>query len=167
MVETKMGRGAHGLVAALFMSVALVGCMPEGSDGDGGENNGDVTNNGTNNGGADGFELVGTYAMTFGGGMDGGEEVITEDAWSFFELIEYDNEANEAITKNADDAEFNPGTYNKNVWTEPDGDGVFHYCTVDFGLETLEAAQASEETADSSDLAMGCGGFSWNTMTPK
>jgi hypothetical protein len=163
------------LVAALFMSAALVGCMPEGSDGDGGENNGDVTNNGTNNGGADGFELVGTYAMTFvsvteGGEevvMEGGDEEISEDAWSIYELIEYDEEANEAITRNADDDMFSPGTYNKNVWTEPDGDGVFHYCTVDFGLESLEAAQASEATADSGDLVMGCGGFSWNTMTPK
>ncbi len=152
MVETKMGRGAYGLVAALFMSVALVGCGPDDSNG---EDN------------ADGFELVGTYAMTFGGGMDGGEEVISEEAWSAFELIEFDNDANEAITRNAADAEFSPGAYNKNIWTEPDADGVFHYCTVAFGIETLEEAQASEATADSSDLAMGCVGFSWNTMTPK
>jgi hypothetical protein len=60
---------------------------------------------------------------------------------------------------------FNPSKFNRFVWTAITG-GSFYYCTVDFGLATLNDALASTKTADDSDPdASGCGGFSWTKLS--
>lgn len=112
------------------------------------------------------IELTGTYTTQFEG-----TEVITATTWDFgieTAIVDWDNEDNWAVTQNPDDAEMNASTFNKVVWTEPDTDGVFYYCTVDFGLETEESARNSEESADSSmPEEGGCGDFPWTKMTPE
>ena len=178
MLDFRYGRGAYGVVAALILSGSLVlgGCLPEGDGGD--DNNGDVdAGTGDTGVGEDGgqdvadeeeIEVLGEYNLTFNAGEPGGPEDVTEEFWGIYELIEYDNEANWAVTRNPDELDFGPGTYNLNVWTEQGADGAFHYCTVDFGLATAEAAVTSEKTADDTALdTTGCGGFSWNKLTPR
>jgi len=53
------------------------------------------------------------------------------------------------------------------VWLEIDGDH-FYYCTPDFGLPTVEAAEASTGPSDPSDPengGCGSGDFAWTKMT--
>ena len=93
-------------------------------------------------------------------------EVISRVAWSKSWLRGFVNAERVAYTQNPEDASYAPGRFNKLVWTTA-GDGSWHYCTVDFDLETLEAAKASDKTADAKDLnGAGCGGFPWTQMTP-
>jgi hypothetical protein len=111
-----------------------------------------------------GIEIEGTWGSSFGG-----TETISDDAWASGDFVtiiaDYSNSENVAVTLNSDDAEFNPGKYNRIVWTEI-ADGSFHYCTTDFGLETLEDAQAASTVPDASDPDnSGCGGFSWTKLT--
>ncbi len=114
------------------------------------------------------IEIAGNWGTQFDTRED-----VDDDYWIFIyednddlaaEIVSFDNEERWAITKNPDDADFSPGMYNRNVWT-PLADGQFHYCTVDAGLESEEAAEQSEETADEADLDGGCGGFGWTEMT--
>ncbi|MCB9787760.1 MAG: hypothetical protein H6744_13845 [Deltaproteobacteria bacterium] len=106
-------------------------------------------------------EVTGTWDTQFDS-----REVITETTWSEAALVEWDNDANWAITRNADDAAFDPGTFSVLVWTEPSG-GTFYYCLAAFGLESQDAARAADRSApDPSDPeAGGCGGFAWTRMT--
>ena len=78
-------------------------------------------------------------------------EVTTAWGWEHAELSAGDPETD---------------VFNRIVWTEPDG-GSFYYCTVAFGLPTLEDALNSTETADASDPeTMGsCGAFSWTKLS--
>ena len=55
------------------------------------------------------FELLGSWSSDFG------EESIDNVMWSGATLVEFDNEANVAITQNAQDAMFGPGAFNKIV----------------------------------------------------
>ena len=74
-------------------------------------------------------------------------------------IEKFDNTTNVVIYAGPD------GKYSRIVWTEP-ADDSFYFCTVDFGLDTLEDAEASEKTADDSDPESGgCGGFSWTKLT--
>lgn len=109
------------------------------------------------------IEITGTFTTPFG------METITEETWNngftTTTIEDWDNGDNWVVIKNPADDMFNPSKYARIVWTE-EVDGKFHYCTVDFGLETLEAAQTSTQTADSSDPDnSGCGGFPWTAMT--
>jgi hypothetical protein len=108
------------------------------------------------------IEIGGTWVSTFQA-----TETIDSDSWNDATIAEFDNELNFAITRNADDAEFSPGLYNRIVWTEP-ADCAFYYCTVAFGLESVEAARESTATADDSDPeTQGCGGtFPWTGLDP-
>ncbi|MCO4761681.1 MAG: hypothetical protein KC502_09270 [Myxococcales bacterium] len=94
-------------------------------------------------------------------------ETINRQAWGFAWVRGFENGKNVAYTQNPADAKYSPNKWNKLVWTTPKG-GKWHYCTVDFGLDSLKAAQESKKTADSSDPAKsGCGGFSWTEMSAK
>lgn len=105
----------------------------------------------------------GTWKTSFGG-TQGDDETITTIKWGATDIRAYDNTNRWAVTQNAADAEFGPSTYNRLVWT-PIEDGVFHYCTVAFSLETEQAALDSEATADTDALDTdGCGGFPWTKM---
>lgn len=112
---------------------------------------------------SDTLEVVGEWDTNFGT-----SETITETTWGDFQNVVYfDNDANVAVTQNAEDADFDPGLYNRIEWTEIEAD-VFYYCTATFGEESEQAALESSATVDSSDLeGAGCGGFSWTMMTRK
>ncbi len=76
-------------------------------------------------------------------------------------IEKFDNTGNVVIYAGQD------GKYSRIVWTEIEDDAFF-FCTVDYGLETLEDAEASEKTADDSDPengGCGDGGFSWTKLT--
>ena len=69
-----------------------------------------------------------------------------------------------AVVQLPEDDEFNPNKYSRYVWTEPTNES-FYYCTVDFGLETLDEALMSTTQADPSDPETGgCGGFAWTKL---
>jgi len=109
------------------------------------------------------IELVGTYTTSFG------METISEETWdngfTVTTIEDWDNNANWAVLKNPADDMFFPEKHSKVVWTEVI-DGKFHYCTVDFGLDTVEAARTSTKSADASEPgAGGCGGFPWTAMS--
>ena len=109
------------------------------------------------------IEIEGSWSSDFGG-----SEIIDSDVWTSFDdvdIVQYDNGKNFAVTQNPDDADFDPGKFNKIVWTEV-SNGSFYYCTVDFGLDSAEDAAESEQTADDSNPEEdGCGGFSWTKLT--
>jgi hypothetical protein len=98
----------------------------------------------------------------------GGIEILDSEGFTSYgstsKVASYRNGSNSMITRNPASDPFNPKKYNKLVWTEPAG-GSFHYCIVDFGLDTYAAAKASTMTADADDLAAGCGGFSWTALS--
>lgn len=74
-------------------------------------------------------------------------------------IEKFDNTENVVIYAGSD------GKYSRIAWTEIEDD-AFYFCTVDYGLDTLEDAEASEKTADDSDPENGgCGGFSWTRLT--
>lgn len=111
------------------------------------------------------IEVTGTYMNQFDS-----METVTATTWDFGieqSIVDWDNQANWAITQNPEDAEFNPSAFNKIVWLEPNDQDVFFYCTVDFGLETEEAARTTAKTADSgAPLEGGCGESPWTELTP-
>lgn len=107
------------------------------------------------------IELRGRWTSDFG------EEIIDNDAWAGTELIEFSNDENIAITRNAADAEYNPSKFNRIVWTEVSM-ASFFYCTSDYGLDSLVAARTADGPADDSDPeAGGCGtnNFTWTKLT--
>jgi hypothetical protein len=144
-------------MAAMVMStlpVAIVACDDAGD-----------------NGGPTGFELVGEWSGQFG------SETITATAWKAYDtsgelsfeqkVTSFDNAANSAIVQNLPTAEFGANTYGRIVWTEPAATG-FAYCTVAFGHTTAAEAQAApEQGVDRNDLAAGCAGFGWTSLTSK
>ena len=107
---------------------------------------------------SDGIEVEGVWTTQFET-----VEEINEEQWSFMILVDFDNDARRAITRNPDDDGFSPGTYNVLDWT-PLRDDEFHYCVAGFGMESEEEARAAEVEADATDLEEGCGGFSWTHM---
>jgi len=119
-----------------------------------------------------GIEIAGIYDSVYGG-----VETITDTTWEtasdaypafFMRVDSFDNAQNIAITQNIADENYTSVGFNKIVWIEPDADGVFYYCTVDYELESAEAAAASVEVADeSAPEAGGCGGYPWTKLLPK
>jgi hypothetical protein len=110
------------------------------------------------------IEVMGEWESTFGDMTF--RESITEEAWGFADLIEYDNAENVAITKSPDFDDPSIETYSRLVWLEPQGSS-FYYCTAAFGLETLEEARDSKAKADSSNPDEGgCGDsdFPWTKL---
>ena len=111
------------------------------------------------------FELAGTWSSNFGGRL-----TITSTAWDSAALLEFDEANNTVITQNPSDALFFPDLYNRIEYTEPTNDRFF-FCTVDFGLASLDAARTSTQTADQTDPSVsGCGvppppGFPWTELT--
>ncbi len=107
------------------------------------------------------IETYGIWATNFAS-----TSTVTGESWDGATIVEYDNAANRAITRNAADASWDPGKYNKIVWTDKGADRSFHYCTVDFGLDTAADAKSSDKTADATDPDnSGCGMFGWTKLT--
>jgi len=147
------------MAAALCLGPA--GCGDDTESDDDGSGRGDPDAGGAGSGSVeDALEVAGDWTGEFG------DESITDDDWNGADIVAFDNDDNFAITRNADDADFDPGKFNKNVWTEPNDDG-FHYCTVDFGLDSAADAEATDMTADDEDLEEGCGGFPWTQLMPQ
>lgn len=134
---------------------------PSGLDG-GAQDTGDAqpTDGGGDAGRPDaGLEIVGAWASNFGS-----EEIVTEARFAGTPIRAYDNAENYLVTQNATTSPFNPGLFNRIVWTEIVDDRFF-YCFVDFGLLSLEEALTSTMTADpSSPESSGCGGFPWTGL---
>lgn len=154
--------------SALFLfliSGLFVGCgdgdstepLPEGTGGSGGS-----AGSGGNAPGP--IEIEGNWVSEYG------PETIGEHYWETTVpavIVEYSNQENYAVLRNPEDAEFNPGKYGRNVWTEIDDDS-FYYCTVAYMSETPEATADDAEPADSSDPESGgCGeaSFPWTKLT--
>ena len=111
--------------------------------------------------GADAIEIAGSWTGEFA------DEMIDSESWNGSAVVTFDNAENFAITQNADDAMYDPGKFNKLVWTEP-ADNAFYYCTIDFGLDTEADAKASAKVADETDLeGAGCDGFPWSKLSKK
>jgi hypothetical protein len=149
---------------ALGLCLGTTACGDDDSEdeGDGNGHAGDHADAGEpeDEGGDDGIEVAGDWTGEFG------DESISDDEWNGSEIVSFDNEDNFAITQNPEGAEFDPGKFNKNVWTEPNDDG-FYYCTVDFGRGSADEAEQTEMTADEDDLEEGCGGFPWTQLMPE
>jgi hypothetical protein len=98
----------------------------------------------------------------------GGTTVIDATTFGYANLVEFDNEKQVAIIQNKPDDPFGPNQFSKIVWT-PIVDQRFFYCTVGYGLDTLEAARAANMPADVTDPRNGgCGdmGFPWSELVP-
>jgi hypothetical protein len=151
----------------LALSLALVACGDAAekenngaAENNGAMNNGTENNGGAANNGAGALEVAGTWTTNYDT-----SETLSDTEWNGSAIVEFDNDANFAITQNAEDAMYDPGKFNKLVWTEP-AEGSFYYCTVDFSLETADDAKNTTKTADDSDpLNSGCGDFGWTMMT--
>jgi len=106
------------------------------------------------------IELVGTWKSNFDT-----VEVISESKWGRASIVEFDGSARIAYTQNATDDAFSPSAFNRLVWTTITNNS-FYYCTVDFGLNSLDEAKASTKVADAADPDnAGCGGFAWTKLT--
>ena len=106
------------------------------------------------------IEIAGSWKSNFGT-----EEVITHAKWGTAAIAKYDNDKNVAITQSAPDDMWTPNKFNRLVWTNPLGND-FYYCTADYGLDSLAAAETSTQTADSSDPEnSGCGNFPWTKLS--
>lgn len=165
MFSTQFSRCRWGaLIGLIFLSLATSACSEATDDG----GNNATTNNEQNK---SGIEIAGTYDSNFDT-----VETISEISWKVESndypttdspIIDYDNADNWVVTQNPDDAEYSPGKFNKIVWTEPGADGAFYYCTVDYGQDSAEAAQNTDNTADDSDPANGgCAGMAWTYLVP-
>lgn len=120
-----------------------------------------------------GLEISGDWETTFPEGVTS-SETISDVSWdsvgdgfeSSSEIVDFDNDENVLITTGPDFDDPTTDVFNRIVWTEPEG-GSFYYCTVAFGLPTLNDALNSTETADASDPeTMGsCGAFSWTKLS--
>lgn len=105
-----------------------------------------------------GLEIIGSWKDNFGSNLE-----ITGVGWNDSIIREYDNGDNIVYAQNSC-AAFFPAKFSKYVYTEPTDDS-FYYCTVVYDAATLEAAKASDASADQSDLEKGCSGFPWSKAT--
>lgn len=132
--------------------------LPDGGVSDSGAADTGVFDSGAD-GGVGALEIIGVYASNYGS-----EEIITEVRFNGDLIASFDNEANALVSQTSTGASYNPGKFNKIVWTEPSTDS-FYYCFVDFGLDTAAAAEASTATADATNPETGgCGGFAWTRL---
>jgi hypothetical protein len=80
-------------------------------------------------------------------------------------IVEFSNTTNTLYILTPSNA-FNPNTYSRIVWTEITA-STFYYCIVVYNKPDLVSAKSDPATADSSNLASGCGGFAWTKMSPR
>ena len=128
----------------------------------------------------DEFAYLGTYTDNFGG-----EQIIAADTWTsgsfLFHISQYSNDEGYVIAQNDSElksqycSDWNLYTQEDceaagETWTDladkwsrfdiaSDADGGLHYCQIAFGADT--EADALAVSADATDLATGCNGFSW------
>jgi hypothetical protein len=173
----KLRLDCFALLLTVVLCAPLAGCGDDSEDDDHSTQEGDHDHDGDKDAGGKGstdsgkpasggdedeLEVAGDWESEFG------EQSIGLDDWDGAMVVEFDNDENVAFTEYPEDAMFGAGTFSKLVWTEPNAEG-FYYCTVDFGLESLADAKASEKTADAdSPEDMGsCGEFAWTKLKPR
>ena len=146
-------------VAALLCCVHAAGCGPaddQPSPDTGLDSGMDATHDADGGGMATSLEVAGTWISNFGNVRE-----LSADAWGQQTIVEFSNDDDYAITRSMGES---GETYSKLVWTEAP-ESPFYYCTVDFGLESIEAARNTEKTADASNPSEGgCGMFAWTKM---
>jgi hypothetical protein len=109
------------------------------------------------------LEIRGDWASDFGTEVIGDESwtVTFEDDSATSEVVEFSNEENAAVLLGSD------GKYQRNVWTDVEGDS-FYYCTVSYGQESAQDAIDQSEPYDDTDPASsgcGTGDFFWTKLT--
>jgi hypothetical protein len=105
------------------------------------------------------IEIAGKWATDFSS-----TATITYAKWNGGDIVSWSNSQNYAITKNPANAMFQPGKFNKEVWIDEAG-GVVYTCTVDFGLDTEDAALRTAKTAyPATPQTSGCGNFAWSKL---
>jgi hypothetical protein len=150
------------------------------------EDTGEETTEDTGETEIDVFTHIGTYTDAFGG-----EQIITEETWTsgslVFHVSQFNNDENWLIAQN--DSEFRSQycsdwtLYTQEecegageTWTDladkwsrfdiaTPADGGMYYCQTAYDAETEDDALAA--SADATDLAAGCNGFSWSEMREK
>lgn len=112
----------------------------------------------------DDIEIAGEYVDNFGGA-----HLVTNTMWtqgegetaSTFTFTAVVNADRVAIAQNGASNMFSPGLYSRFDWHV--ADGLVWYCQTAYAAET-EAAAWTTPAADVTDLAAGCGGFSWSEL---
>lgn len=135
------------LYLAMFLTVSLVTSCE--SDDDNGNENALIA------------QISGTWTSNFDEVYTFSEETI-ESEYSTYTVVAIGDDY--VICQNDADDAYNPSLYSKFVFTNI-SDGNFNYCQSFFSAESQEEIENAEEPSDSSDLEMGCGGFSWSYMT--
>ena len=141
----------HTMALTGLFALSLSACdSDDGGDGDAGA----------------AIDIAGSYADDFGT-----NHTINDDGWtqssegaadSSFAFVEIDNAGQFAIAQNGADNGFAPSMYSKFEWTFDEA-GDLYYCQPAFDAMTAEDASAA--SADTGDLAAGCGGFGWSKLT--
>ena len=100
----------------------------------------------------------------------GSTHAVTDDGWltwgfgdpSRFDATQWDDAAGWLVAQNGADNEYNAGLWSKFEWMTAGGDLVYCQSTYD----AADEATAEVASADREDLAGGCNGFGWSTLTP-
>jgi hypothetical protein len=163
------GTGGTGGTSNGGDSGASEGGAPSGAAGDDGA------------GGGETIEIAGTWTDSSFGFTE--TDVIDDHAWSsdvgdgptVVSITEFSNSERYAIRKAPKDAAYSPNTYDRVLWTKPEG-GSFYYCTVIYGCETAAQTEKGDgdassttcklsEVDDSDPANGGCGTFAWSKLS--
>lgn len=153
-----MQKNMMWILAALSFTV---GCGDKDASTDSGADDSAVDDTNTDSTLPTGIEIAGDWADGWGG-----SHTISDTSWvsgsSSYAIAVYDNDADFAVAQNAATNTYNPNLWSRFDWTW-DGEALY-YCQ--FAYDAASQADAEAATgADRSDLAAGCNGFGWTTMT--
>ena len=151
------------LSTCLFTSLFIGACTDDGSsEDDEATETGDTdTETGTDTDtGEEALAIIGDYTDEWGDNHS-----ITAETWTnsagVFHIEQWDNAATYLVAQNDAGNEFNPELWSRFDWTW-DADEVLYYCQSVYDGASIDAALAG--SADTADLAAGCGGFAWTKM---
>ena len=114
------------------------------------------------------IEIAGTWSNADFGETD----VIDDKSWSsdfgsdptVSTIEKFSNTERYAIRQAPDDAAFNPGTFDRVVWTKPAGDS-FYYCTVTYGCDSADLTATGD--GDDSDGSPTCNLSAFDDIDPE
>lgn len=91
---------------------------------------------------------------------------VDATAWTnesaVFSFVDFDAKLDQAVARNADQNQFNPGKFSRFDWAT-DENGQLRYCQTVFDAETQQAAAAIPR-ANQSSWTQGCSGFAWSIL---
>jgi len=111
------------------------------------------------------LEIIGNYVDEWGNSHQITAETWTQTGTGFSAMLHvsvYNNFFDYLAGQNDSGDTFNPGKFSRHDWTMSLGN--LYYCSSAFDKDTLHEALAAD--SDATDLAAGCGGFSWTNLTP-